>query len=470
MPLLPALERFLDHTAHVTSGDRLVVAFSGGPDSTALLWGLCQLAPRYGFEVSAAHLDHGLDPGSAARAAAARDLATALGAPIVVERRDVAGLRRAGESPEAAARRVRYGFLEEVRERRRARWIATAHHRDDQAETVVLRLLFGSGLAGLAGIRPVHGAVLRPLLDLGRAELAAAVAAAGLAPLADPTNSDLTVPRNRIRHLLLPVLADTAGLAEHELAERLAGLAARARGATIRLDGSLDRRLDPAAGPGLSPARLAALPEPLALWALAAAERRAGAPYPASLGARRELLRQVAGLAGAVDRQAAGGGRLGCDCGGGWRWEGDGRRLAPVRPRATAESFSYTLEVPGEVDIPEIAARLRLTQTPIAPWMFHGEAWRAALAARDLAPGGRVTVRSRRPGDRLVPLGAPGGRRLKDVLIDRQVPRDERDRLPLLCVDGHIAWVPGVTIDERFRLPRKGAGATVWVAEVTVQP
>src|SRR5437763_11884254 len=213
MDLLQRLEDFFRTSgAPLAPGDGVVVAFSGGPDSTALLWGLAALAPRLSLRLFAAHLDHAMDDGSAARAAAAARLAGRLGVPFiaaVAARRDIPG----GESREAAARRVRYGFLEEVRQAAGARWVATAHHRDDQAETVLLRLLFGSGVEGLAGIRPVQlatGAVIRPLLDAPRAELApalAAVPAAGLLPVDDPTNRDLAVPRNRVRHRLLPALA-----------------------------------------------------------------------------------------------------------------------------------------------------------------------------------------------------------------------------------------------------------------------
>ena len=98
--------------------------------------------------------------------------------------------------------------------------------------------------------------------------------------------------------------------------------------------------------------------------------------------------------------------------------------------------------------------------------MLRGAPDRAGLAL-PLSAGARVEVRNRRPGDRIRPLGAPGGRRLKEVLIDHRVPRERRDRLPLLVVDGRIAWVPGVTIDEAFRLRE---GSPVWLAEVVAAP
>jgi tRNA(Ile)-lysidine synthase len=372
MDLSPALERFFRRNAPLAPGDRIVVGFSGGPDSTALLLGLRQLARRFPLGVSALHLDHGLDPGSAARAAAALRLAGEIGVPFAAERWAVADLCRPGESLEVAGRRMRYERLAARARELGAHSIATAHHRDDQAETVLLRLLFGSGLAGLAGIRPVALAgvagvagvaevpLVRPLLEVPRSDLLAAIREARLEPADDPTNRDLSVPRNHVRHRLLPALAaavaadaaDPADLADPDLPATLARLATRAAGASRRIAAAVDGALAPRSGPaGVSIPRsaFAELPASLQVFALAALHRRAGAPYPASAAARAELLRQL------TSRR-----RVGCDCGGGWRWEG--RRelgaerltlLAPAadrpgrRPRAAHGGFTYTFTDPA---------------------------------------------------------------------------------------------------------------------------
>ncbi|HEV8579953.1 MAG TPA: tRNA lysidine(34) synthetase TilS [Thermoanaerobaculia bacterium] len=452
MDVLATLEVFFRQEAPLAAGDGVVVAFSGGPDSTALLWGMSRLAARWELRLHAAHLDHAMDRGSAGRAAESLRLAGELGVPLTIERCDVLG-RRPAESAEAAGRRARYEFLERTRQRLGARFVATAHHRDDQAETVLLRLLFGSGLEGLAGIRPVHGAVVRPLLSLSRAALSAAVTAAGLAPVADPNNRDLGVPRNRVRHRLLPALA--AG--DADLAPRLAWLADRARAAGLALDRRLAGRLKAlAAAGGMAVERqeLERLPDELRPYAFSWLHRQAGAPYPAGGAARGELFRQLA------ERPHAA-----CDCGGGWRWEATDNLLVLRRDdgaRETIPDFTYTLEIPGELHIPEIAVRVRVYRCAVEPWMFQGSPRRAGLAL-PLTEGDRVTIRNRRPGDRIHPLGARGSRRLKAVLIDRRVPPPERRRLPLLCVGERIAWAPGVAIDDRFRLE---GHATAWVAEV----
>ncbi len=455
------LRRFFAGEARPVAGDRTLIAFSGGPDSTALLAGLAALGPSFGMEVVAAHLDHALDPGSALRACHAAGLASSLGVRLVVARREVSQLRQPGESVEAAARRIRYQFLGEVRETLGARWIATAHHRDDQAETVLLRLLYGSGLDGLASIRPMHGHLIRPLLELGRDELAQTLQERGLEAVADPTNDDLRSPRNAIRHRLLPRL----GQEVDGLPLRLANLARVAGRARDRLDSALHTVLDVrevGGGWSVPVAAFAKVPQALLPAALAMLQRRAGAPFPASAAARTELGRQLA-LAIRNNR------RIGCDCGGGWRLERQGRWLTLCPPRASFAGFSYTFEVPGEQPIPELAASFRLR--PFDPEAGPGEhgregaaGWRVVLAL-PLVPGNRVMVRSRQPGDRIRPMGSGSPRRLKDVFIDRKIPRHERERVPLLLVDGAIAWVPGIAIGHALHTTRP---STSWLAEIVV--
>jgi tRNA(Ile)-lysidine synthase len=236
----------------------------------------------------------------------------------------------------------------------------------------------------------------------------------------------------------------------------LARVAEKARAASARLERKVSGFLDVQErenGIAVDRAALERLPAEILPFALAWLHRRAGAPLPAGSPARSELLRQL------------GQGHAACDCGGGWRWETSGELLVlhrrPLEEERVAD-FSYTLRIPGEVEIPEIAVRVGLSRSPVEPWMLSGSPRCAALAL-PLAEGDRVTVRNRRPGDRIHPLGADGSRKLKELLIDRRVPRRERDRLPLICVGERIAWVPGVTIDQRFRIAGE---ETAWLAQI----
>lgn len=573
-------------------GERWLVAFSGGPDSLALAAGLAPLAAARGVRLELVHVDHRIDPGSTGRATRAGELAGVLGLPIHLARLDVPALRRTGESLEVAARRVRYGGLEQLRRQLGARRILTAHQRDDQVETVLLRLLRGGPVESLAGIPERRGAIWRPLLAVPRAEIERFLAAAGLDAIEDPTNRDPAMARNLVRHHLLPRLrAEDPGIDALLLAlgRRAAALAARldtlfaerlegkgqgsfverqrlkaetktsiegedrvggrswgvgapaeagghGRSTTVGASaeagalgrsmahgrspavaapaaaGAPDRTperprqlesptsartasfpsteslrlglglglgsvpgwdLDPGGGGpagdrfSLEAAELLALPAELRVralrWRLAAAgldrlpSRAASEGFVARLarGERARLVWRVGeGAGGAWELRAAGG------------WLRLERRVAAAESRAAA--FSYTFRVPGEVELPELGLRFRIRHSQVEGWMFHGDPRRAALALSGSAFTGsgakRATVRSRRPGDRLRPLGGPGERKLKELLIDRRIPAGRRDRLPILEIGGRIAWVPGVTIDEAFRL-RPGA-AECLVAEL----
>jgi tRNA(Ile)-lysidine synthase len=453
MLLCVTLERFFRLQARVTDGDLLLVAFSGGPDSTALIWGLSQVGARQRFRIHAIHLDHGLDPGSTARAQEAARIADHLSIPITTRKLPLQDQRRGRDGAEALARHLRYQYLEEARRELDARYVATGHHRDDQAETVLLRILFGSGVEGLGGIRPVQGHVVRPLLELPRAELAAALGGSGIQPVEDPTNRNLLVPRNWVRLRLLPVLASE----QPSISEDLARLARFARGASWVTARRLRNLLQPVVRSdevAVERQQFEALAAPLQRFALSLLHRLARAPYPAGRAARAELLRQMGSR-----------GRVGCDCGKGWRWEDRGGLLVLRRRRPATPLFTYTLDIPGELEVPELSLTIRLTRGKYAYSALEDRADRVELAL----PLGRchqVIIRNRRAGDRIQPSGSRRIRRLKEILIDRKIPREERDQIPLLCVGDQIAWVPGVTVDERFR-PRRGGG--VWTAELSRQ-
>ena len=351
---------------------------------------------------------------------------------------------------EAASRRIRYGFLEEIRSRTGAAFIMTAHHADDQIETVLLRLAFGSGLAGLAGITARRDRILRPFLRLTRKQLQEAARSSGLNPVVDPTNFDLTVPRNRIRHLLIPRLVAENPRLGHSLQE-LSEAAGRLRD---RMDQFLICHLDLQATQEESSVHrrhLAELPLAALPFALSLMHRSAGLAYPPTKKARDDLSRQLQSAM-----------TIGCDCGGGWRWESEDDRVWLRRSRPGQAPFAYTLRVPGECVIPEVGLRFSIEPGMAAQWMFASSPQQAGLSLPIVA-GDEVTIRNRRPGDRLRPLGCAYTRRLKDVLIDRRVPRRERDRLPLLFVGSRLAWVPGVTVNDDFKVRKS---ASVWVAQI----
>jgi len=210
----PALKPITDALAHgagrlhIPDGAAIVLAVSGGPDSTALLHGAALLAPMRGWRLTVAHLDHALRLTSADEAAVVAATAAGMGLPAEIRRTDVTALAASEHrSLEDAGRQARYRFLEQVAAAHGAETlIATAHTADDAAETILLRLARGSGLRGLRGIPARRGRIVRPLLDARRAVLRAALDAAGVTYFSDPSNADVAHARNRVRADLLPAL------------------------------------------------------------------------------------------------------------------------------------------------------------------------------------------------------------------------------------------------------------------------
>jgi tRNA(Ile)-lysidine synthase len=252
----------------VSADAALLIAVSGGPDSMALLHGAARLVETDArrWRLAVAHLDHALRPDSVADAELVRNASAALGLAVEVRRTDVAALARAeGRSLEEAGREARYRFLEDVAASDAL--IATAHTADDDAETVLLNLMRGSGLTGARGIPPRRGRIVRPLLGARRDVLRALLDAGGIAYRSDPSNADPAFLRNRVRSELLPLLdalrpGAVEGLArfsrlaadDDELLDAIAAAELTRRRSP---DGSIDWRDPPVAALGRRVLRLA---------------------------------------------------------------------------------------------------------------------------------------------------------------------------------------------------------------------
>src|SRR5213592_3312983 len=236
--LLSHLRTHLARTRLLGEPGVALVAVSGGADSVALLDLLHTLAPELGLSLVVAHVDHGIRSDSGTVARAVGELAERYELPF-----EVGELSLGPDATETVARRARYAWLGEVQRRHGARYLVTAHHRDDQVETILLRLLKGSAPAGLAGI-PARGrgGLVRPLLPFAKARLVAHVAELGLPVHDDPANRDPRHLRSWVRGVLLPAVAERLGARERRRAARRAGGGARAA--------RLGRRPRPPARPG----------------------------------------------------------------------------------------------------------------------------------------------------------------------------------------------------------------------------
>jgi tRNA(Ile)-lysidine synthase len=399
-------------------GDRVLVAVSGGPDSMALLHALWELRARLLVELEAVTIDHGLRAGAAAEAELVRERAGALEVPWRLVRVDVAAARRrSGGSLQEVARRLRLAALAELAAERGARWVALGHQADDQAETVLFRIVRGTGLRGLRGIPYRRDPFVRPLLDVPRDEILRYLRRRSIGFAEDPSNADERFARARLRHRLMPLLA-----AENpRVREALLGLAAAARRA-------------PAA-----PAPDRALPDDVG---------RRAAEVVARLRER-----------GAGTRQVDVGGRRTVEV-------SYGKVL--VRPRSVAAAEP----APGAVGPPRTSSPISLPITAPGVYAWPGTGVLIVRAGRsDIDPLARaraageggvcfdadairwpLTARARRPGDRMRPRGGRGSRKLSDLLIDAKIARNARAGLPvLLTADGVVLYVPGLRPAEHGR-------------------
>jgi tRNA(Ile)-lysidine synthase len=441
-----------------TNPDRVAVAVSGGSDSVALAWWLHDRAARGEYAVAGMiHVNHGLrGAASDDDEAFCRALAARLGWPIDVTRVDVAARARARrQSLEVAAREARYEGFEAAADRLGATVVMTGHTADDQAETVLLRILRGAGTRGLSGIRARRGRFVRPFLSRRRADLRRDLEHRGEAWREDLSNADVSVPRNRLRHELMPVIERLSPSAVPALA-RLASLAAddeaflEAR--AIESTGFVVLSRDGAATE-LDAAALAGLPAALGRRVVRAV---AAALAPSVTLAERhiEAVRTLAAGRGGHGHLDLPGLAVECRKG----------RLV-LRPASAgepgAEEFELALPVPGTVDVPGAGVTVsaeRAGGSGVVVESGRGEV--ATLQESSVA--GPLVVRNRRPGDRYQPIGAPGRRKLQDVFVDRKIPRNERDRVPIVTDrEGRILWVPGLGIAEVCRVTAPGAGVVI---------
>jgi len=436
-------------TSLLKPGLRLAVGVSGGADSVALLRALHQANSKpggqLGLVLSVAHLHHGLRGAEAdADLASVRALAAQFNLPFHHARVDVATeAAKAGESIEEAARRLRYAWFRQLLSEIPLHAIATAHTRDDQAETVCAKFLRGAWTEGLAGIHPViefpEGRILRPLLPATRSEVEAYLKQIGQPWREDSSNRDSAFTRNRIRHELLPLLESW----NPRLRDHLAQMAELARDEEFWWQAELARLAPqlilagkPVRGGGRASSGALAL-DVTRLAALAAAMQRRLLRYAAGqLGAAldfpsTEVLRSLAleGRAGQKRELAQG-----------LRAERTPRelRLTLEAPTVTEEPVpQYSVPIPGEITAPAFGIHMRIE---IAPPNLHTPAAKTA------------TLRNWRPGDRVHLRHSSGPRKVKEVLERLRVTGTSRALWPVLEFQGSILWMQGAEVEPNHEL------------------
>ncbi len=433
----------------------LVVAVSGGGDSVCLLHLLFNLREKLGLRLHIAHLNHMLR-GTESRddAGYVSDLAKSLDIPATIGKRDAKAYQaEKGISLEEAAREVRYAFLAGVAESTGAGQIAVGHTFDDHIETILMHLVRGSGTRGLRGLLPssqiacrdMSITIVRPLLEVSRKETAAYCQRRQLKPRLDSSNLSLSPLRNRIRLKLLPLLetynpqvsqalARTAGIASDDLAfideasTRIWGKIAEIKESVITLDKNEFSKLSLSLQRQLLRISIEKLVGDLK-------DIEAGHIEEIIAGLKKQAGKKISlprGLVFVVEYNR-------------YLITNDPKAMSPF-PTLETES---KLKIPGKTKLPGWQVEAKILNTQL------DEKGNEFTACFDLGKtGDRLTVQSRKPGDRFQPLGLSQPKKISEFMIDAKIPQAWRGQIPLVCSKEHIIWVVGWRIDERVKVSK----------------
>jgi tRNA(Ile)-lysidine synthase len=425
------------------AGERVGVAVSGGPDSMLLLDFMIRFARQAGLKLAVVHFNHHLrGPESEADQQFVREQAEKAGVEFLRSEANVARVARVKrKNLEATARELRYRFFFSLVNRGRLDKVATAHTASDQAETVLLRLVRGSGARGLGGIHPVlDGRVVRPFLTLTRAEVEAELARRQVPFRTDPSNQDLRFARNRVRQRVMPLLEQEFN---PRIVRSLADLADRARDDEAFLEEQArERSLAWLTRDGealkIAGRSLKGFPPAIARRVLRQMLLGAGVRPGAITFGLLESLRRLAGEGQSGRRLAI---APGLEARKEFEWLIVGRAAAADQ----APDFAYSLTPPTEIAIPQLGLLLRFRLADISGAESAEGAYtdgdRVGLDSDRLADP--LTLRNWRPGDRLDAPGSKQPLKVKELFQMRRIPPGDRPYWPVLESGGAIVWVRG---------------------------
>jgi tRNA(Ile)-lysidine synthase len=443
MSCLHTVKSYILARGLVAPGSRVLAAVSGGPDSMALMTVLAELSREMRFELAVAHYDHGIRPEAARERALVERYAARLSLSVFVGSGSVPEeARRMKKGIEETARLLRYRFLEETAAAWNADAVALGHTRDDQVETILHHLIRGSGWRGLRGMQARRGIFIRPLLACSRRELKAHLARRRVRYAVDGSNLDNAYLRNRIRNRLLPYLQRNYN---PSMPEALLRLSENIAEGWETLEKPL-RKLAPPAGPHgevVIPLERTERLTDFQIYLLVDLVLRE------RFGVLQDIDRTHFDAAKRLIRSRRSGKRLQLPHGITARIEHTKLLFMPRRAHRTP---------PGEVIITGMGSYAlpwwdlsvsveRVDARQVTPPSSEREGRFASIAFP-------IRVRGRRPGDRIVPFGMRGRKKLSDLFIDRKVPLSRRDAIPIFEDRRGVFWVPGVAADERTRIGR----------------
>lgn len=453
--MIEHIERTIQKYNLLQKKDKVLVAVSGGADSLALLHCLYTLKNKYAITLFAAHLNHMFRGAEADRDAEfVRSFADSLGIKSVIEKINVPEILAQGSfSPQEGARVIRYNFLLKTAEKLNCNKIALGHHKDDQAETVLLNLLKGAGLDGLKGIAPKRDLFIRPLIEIKKDNLEQYCEENKLAFCEDASNFKDVYLRNKIRNRLMPMIIKEFN---QNIVDTLANTADILREENSYLELMAEKSenqcrffLNPDGKKGEW------LTQPFRELPIAMQRRVIRQIYSLLMGkdynlsffhvetVRNLILENISGNVTELPGQLV------------VIYSYDKLKIMPKEEYYAQKSINYLYElpIPGTLDIKEINAKIEAKSISPSEAIERLELKNNNEAVVAIDPDDILIIRNKRPGDRIQPIGMSGTKKLKDLFIDEKVEKSERNRVPVILSkkSGKIIWVAGLRISEEFK-------------------
>jgi tRNA(Ile)-lysidine synthase len=423
--LVKRIQSFIQQHSLITRQDKIGVAFSGGPDSTALLHILKRLYPQ----TEAIYLNHNLRKDSANEEKFVRKFCDQNKIPLHVEQMN---WKEKPSNLEEAARKKRYRYLEKVAKEFGFTKIALAHHQDDLVETILLRLIRGTGLRGIVAMQPIRGRYIRPMLDVSRIEIQQYLTEHSLASYSDPTNEDRNFDRNKIRHDLLPYIESNLNPKVRSALLRFANWAEEQN---KLIDELIQPKLKLITDKGIHKKKFLQLSPALQKELLRRALQTIDPSFKLNSRTLEAILRTIR-----ASTKMELPGYLVVEC---------SQERIQFLPKTSRTGFQE-IDVTGAGDYQfppaKISLKFSVVKKAELPALRHLAFVDAEKASFPL------TIRNWKKGDAFQPLGMKGRKKLSDFWIDRKVPQSNRKNIPIVLKDEQIVWIAGQQIDDQFKI------------------
>lgn len=438
------IEKTIEKHNMLSLGDHVLIGFSGGPDSVCLLYLLHDLRIKYKLKVSAAYIDHGLRPNDVPKEIEfCRKICNNLSVDFYTQSvnvREFAQIEKV--NIQEAARILRYGALDQISINIKAHKIAVAHNADDQAETVLMRLLRGAGPAGLSGIPPVRKKIIRPLIEIERTEIEKFLAEKNIPFIIDPSNENLKYLRNRIRQNLMPVIKSISPQATKIISKTADIIREENDYINVSVTKALMRLMS-----RKTDNRVELFCNPMEVLNIVILRRALRVAIDSVRGLRGIEFEHIEEIINLI-KKGRPGDRL-------YLPKGikaiKGYSTIIITDEPPKKLSTYILDKPMDILLTEADVLLSIKELEKQEIPDFGDGKNTIYVDREKI-NFPLIIRARKPGDYFYPFGFGNKKKIQDFFVDEKVPRDERDLIPIIESEGKIVCIVGYRLDDRYKI------------------